>query len=452
MPFQIKGRDFLAANKNAVLADDMGLGKTLMAIEAMKTLILTSGLIICPLGVRRTWVKVLSDQYPQAIVKELTTIRSIPYPKAINIINYDIAWREPIVEALKTHWPVLIADESHFLKSIEAKRTKAILGRGGVHNFCDRRWMMTGTPVLNRPIELYPILRSLCPDTLGVFRDYYRYAYRYCAAFRDAFGFNTDGASNLKELAQLLSPIMLRRMKEDVLPQLPEIRYEKIYLEPTDKLINLTKEEEIADDTTVLSIRHAVGLLKVKPAIIHIEEVLETKPKIVVFTWHKDVAHALKDRFKTKAVLFTGEEDVTEKEEAKEAFIQDPGVRIFIGQLEAAGIGIDGLQHVCDTCIFVEMYSVPGKIKQAVDRLRRIGQEKGVLAQFLVAEDSVDEKTVDSLAAKSENIKTILSEKGGATFVYCICQVCKKSKEIEELSRANGLAVCKDCKNLLEVL
>ena len=452
MPFQIIGRDFLAMRYNAVLADDMGLGKTLMAIEAMKQLKITSALIVCPLGVRRTWVKVIQDQYPGTFVREITTPRAIPHQNSINVVNYDIVWREPLVKYTNISWPLLIADESHFLKTIESKRTKSLLGRQGIYNLCQRRWMMTGTPILNKPIELYPILRSLFPERLGVFQTYYRYAYRFCAGHRDTYGFNADGASNLGELAKILGPVMLRRMKEEVLDQLPEIQYEKIYLDPTNKLNELVEKENRADMTEVKSIRQAVGLLKIAPAITHIEEVLQTKAKIVAFTWHKVVAHGLKDHFKDRAVLFTGEESVDAKETAKQSFIENPKVQVFIGQLEAAGMGIDGLQHVCDTCIFVEMYGVPGKIKQAVDRLRRIGQEKGVLAQFLIAENSVDEKTVDALVAKSTNIKTILQDKGGVKFVQCRCAICKKPKEVSELKRVDEMSVCKHCEKLLEVL
>lgn len=452
-PFQIIGRDFLSMNRNVLLADDCGLGKTLMAIEALKQLKTENALVICPLGVRRTWFKVIQNQYPGAFIKELQSVHSFPDVKAINIVNYDIVWRKPLVERLKLHWKVLICDESHYLKNIESKRTKALLGRDGLYSRCEYRWMMTGTPILNRPIELYAILRSLCPEKMGDFRDYYKYAYKFCAAHRDTFGFNTDGASNLPELAQILGPFMLRRMKEDVLAQLPPIQYEKIYLDPTDMLVDLTNKEKRLEETPeVKSIRRSIGILKIKPAILHIEDLLLTKDKIVAFTWHKDVAHGLKDHFKTRAVVFTGEENVAEKETAKAAFISSPDVQVFIGQLETAGIGIDGLQEVCDCCVFVEMFGVPGKIKQAVDRLRRIGQDRSVLAQFLIVEDSVDEKIVDTLIDKSKNIKIILNEKGGPQFVTFICSMCKKVFEMAELKRLAGLSVCKRCKKLLEDL
>jgi SWI/SNF-related matrix-associated actin-dependent regulator 1 of chromatin subfamily A len=312
--------------------------------------------------------------------------------------------------------------------------------------------MMTGTPILNKPIELYPILRSLFPERMGAFTDYYRYAFRFCAAFKDVFGFNVDGASNLTELSQILGPVMLRRMKEEVLEQLPEIVYEKIYLDPSDKLNGLVNKEQKAEVTEAGSIRQAIGLLKIKPAITHLEDILTVKNKVVAFTWHKAVAQGLKDHFKERAVLFTGEESTDAKEKAKEDFITKSTVEVFIGQLEAAGVGIDGLQHVCDTCVFVEMYSVPGKIKQAVDRLRRIGQERGVLAQFLIAENSVDEKTVDSLVEKSSNIKTILQEKGETQFVKCRCAICRRPKEVSELKRVDDQSICKTCEILSEVL
>ena len=451
-PFQELGRDFLALRANAILADDMGLGKTLQAIEAMKMLNIQRGVILCPLGVRRTWLKTLRDQHPTAFLKEITSPGIVPEQNAINIINYDIVWREPLIKELKQlRFPVLICDESHFLKSIDAKRTKYVLGKGGIYNGCQRRWMMTGTPVLNRPIELYPVLRSICPEKLGDFQDYYKYAYKFCAAYQDTFGFNTSGASNLKELANILAPFMLRRMKEEVLPDLPSITYEKIYLDPTAKIVSLSKQEK-EDMAAAPSIRQAIGLLKVKPAIVHIEELLATKNKILVYTWHKAVYHALHDHFGKKSVLFTGEESIDAKEKAKEDFIKDPNIKVFIGQLDAVGVGTDGLQEVCDTCLFVELYDVPGKIKQACDRLRRIGQDQKVLAQFLVVEESVDEDIVNHLVDKSKNINVILKEGKEVCFVTTHCAVCRGQKEMKELKRVAGLSVCKDCRPKLECI
>jgi SNF2 family DNA or RNA helicase len=429
------------SHKNAILADDMGLGKTLQAIEAAKEMQFRNGLIISPLQVRHTWCKVLRDQHPTCFIKELNSVNSIPDASSFNVINYDIAWRTEMFKKLRDMaWDVLIADEAHYLKSHDSNRTRAILGRGGIYKMCAYRWMLTGTPVQNRPIELYPILRSLCPEEMGKFRDYYQYAYRYCGGYQSPFGFNVAGATRLDELATLLKNIMLRRTKEEVLPELPGLTFEKIYLDPTNKLRKIIDQETKTHiDEEVKSLRRALGLVKTAQAIKHIEDVVEMKGKVVVYTYHREVALEFQKYFGRKAVSFTGDQTLKEKGENLEKFISSPDIPVFIGQIDTAGTGLDGLQSVCDTCVFVEMSYVPGKILQAIDRLRRIGQHRPVLAQFLVAEGSMDEELVD----ESKEFR----------FVGAKCAVCQKAQELRNLKRVAGLTVCKDgsCETQLEV-
>lgn len=455
-PFQETGRDFLANRQNAILGDDMGLGKTVQAIEAAKANGISAGIIVCPLAVRRSWVKNLRSQYPSAFIREITSPQIPPDTRAFNIVNYDIVWREPLVKQLKLkQWPLLICDEAHFLKTKESKRTKALIMRNGLYNNCAQRWMLTGTPILNRPEELYPILRALCPEVLGVYADFYRYAYQFCGAYQDTFGFNTSGASHLDQLANMLGGVMLRRMKDQVLKDLPPITYEKVYLDPTDKLLTLCKKEKQAQETLIgeiSSLRRALGVLKVAPAIAHLEDLLTVKDKVTVFAWHTDVIEGLKEHFGDKAVVYTGAESAKEKEDAINVFTKRPEVKLFVGQLKAAGVGIDGLQEVCDVCVFVEMSYVPGELIQAIDRLRRIGQARSVLAQFLVVEESMDEDLVDGLTKKAGNIKTVMKEDSDGKFIMSKCAVCGGLHEFAKLKPAAGMAVCKTCYSQMECL
>jgi SWI/SNF-related matrix-associated actin-dependent regulator 1 of chromatin subfamily A len=288
---------------------------------------------------------------------------------------------------------------------------------------------------------------------LGIYSDFYRYAYRFCGGFQDVFGFNVSGASHLDELSKLLKPVMLRRLKEEVLSDLPEVTYDKVYLEPTSKLLSLSRQEKAEQDKQIgetSSLRRMLGVLKAEAAIDHLEDLLETKSKIVVFTWHHEVVDTLMDHFKNRAVAYTGRQDAKKKEEAKDDFLKRDEVKLFVGNIDAAGIGVDGLQEVCDVCVFVELSHVPGIIKQAVDRLRRIGQARPVLAQFLVVEDSMDEDFVNSLTTKSKNINVILQERREVNFIGVKCSVCGSPKEMKEIRRAAGLPVCAKCEKLME--
>lgn len=460
--FQKYGCNWLCSRSDAILADDMGLGKTLQVLEAIRKLHIESGLIVTPQSIRRSWVKRIREQIPEAFIKEMVTSKCIPDPMAFNVINYDIVWREPIFSLLRRYeWPVLVCDEFHFCKNIESKRTKAIFGRGGIHKNSRRRWMVSGTPLLNRPIELYPVLRSLFPVQLGEYRSYYSYAFKFCAAFKSEYGFDTSGASNLQDLARILAPVMLRRTKQEVMRDLPAVTYDKIYLDPTDQLIKLIEAEKKEFDARALigevsSVHRALGILKAHTAVKHLQDLLQDVDKVVVFIWHKDVARIISDAFPEESVLYTGAQSTKDKDDALHKFITSPKTRIFIGNVKSAGFGVDGLQRVCDTCVFVEMSYVPKEMEQAIDRLNRIGQDNPVQVQFLVAENSVDEQTINKITEKAKNINTILNERGDrhAQFVATKCGICNSVIEIEKLKRIEILkkSVCQKCKKEMECL
>lgn len=463
-PFQEIGRDFLVLRPNAILADDPGLGKTYEVIEAWKKLGLSQGIVVCPQSIRRSWVKRIREQMPLAFIKEITSPKIVPEEMAFNVVNYDIVWKEPLItELLRGTWQVLVCDESHFLKNMDAKRTKKILGKKGIYNRCERRWMVTGSPVLNRPIELYPILRSLFPTFLGKHIGYYDFAFKFCAGHQGAFGFDATGASCLPELAALLHPLMLRRMKTDVLTELPAVTYDKVYLDPSDKLIALTERE--AEEVRVgerigeiSSVRRALGVIKATAAVNHLRDMLEERKKIVVFLWHTDVAEIIAAAFPGKCVRHTGAESVTEKEQNTHRFMNDPGVKLFLANIKSTGFGVDGLQEVCDTAVFVEMSYVPEEIKQCIDRLNRMGQKSPVQVQFLIAENSVDERTITTIAEKAQNINTIMGERRNertertTEFVATKCKVCGTQTEMTELKRVLNLSVCPKCRKNMECL
>jgi len=329
--------------------------------------------------------------------------------------------------------------------------------------------MVTGTPVLNRPVELYPILRSLFPTFLGKYINYYDFAYKFCAGHQGAFGFDATGASCLPELAAILSPLMLRRMKSDVLKELPSVTYDKIYLDPSDKLIALTemanKEFDVGHEIgEVSSIHRAIGIIKATAAINHIREMLDTKSKVLVFLWHSDVCNMIAEAFPGKCVRHTGAESATEKERSVRRFINDSDVQLFLGNIKSTGYGVDGLQEVCDTAIFVEMSYVPKELEQCIDRLSRMGQKNPVQVQFLVAENSIDERVIGTLAEKAKNINTIMGDrkdgvtneikktKEGIEFVATTCQMCKRPTEMTELKRVLKLSVCPTCRKIMECL
>jgi SWI/SNF-related matrix-associated actin-dependent regulator of chromatin subfamily A-like protein 1 len=417
-PFQRQGVDWLKSKSKALLADACGLGKTVQAIVAIKELGEISALVICPATVKYNWEREFKIWHPDLSVWVVNGSEKIANSNVV-IINYDLIYRKSIMpQLLKRKYNVLICDEGHYLKNARAKRTKAVYSKNGLADSARRVWLLTGTPILNRPVELYSTLRKLTPDKLGKYADYITYTKQFCGAFESRWGWDTRGASNLEELSGLLSGFMLRREKKDVLKQLPDKTLQKIVFPITDKTTKeVVDREKKAHETkeTVLGdyskIRAELGVKKLPLILEHIETLLEEKEKLVVFAHHRAVLEAIRDKFAKEAgaVLLYGGLTARQKQDIINKFVEDKSCRLFIGQIDAAGTGVDGLQKVCDTIVFAETSWVPGQINQAIDRCHRIGQDNKVLIQFLVVKGSVDDDILESVFRKSKTIKKLIT-------------------------------------------
>lgn len=378
--FQEEGVKFLAYRYHALLADEPGLGKTLQAIAAVERLGLEKVLVVCPASVRLGWAQELEECLPAGI-------------RGWQIISYQGAFNGRILAELDESYDAIILDESHFLKTVEAKRTQAIFGKIGLARRAKYIWLLSGTPVLNRPRELYPMLRVLHPDF--ALMSFTAYANKYCAAFFDGYGLNTKGASNLRELSDKLRGFMMRRTKTDVLPELPSKIVSRTPLDVSDADLQEVRAEEalisdrpskissVAEDFSQLGdlsrLLHLTGRSKVRAACEFIEELLELTDKIVVFVRHRDVIENLELRLRQRRfdpVVYHGGMSDVQKKTAVTKFGTDTGTRVFIGQIQAAGTGINGLQGVCNTVVFAELSWVPGETSQAIDRVHRIGQKR----------------------------------------------------------------------------
>jgi SNF2 family DNA or RNA helicase len=246
LPFQKIGVDFLLSRngfkhrKAKLLADDMGLGKTIQALAAASELGRRSNtriLILCPHSVRANWASECSDMLPGKPVQILKGIESAQdstlESAEILICNYEIFFKylsliksNFLFKNLESGYNIFVVDEAQYLKGVTSKRTLSVLGKDGILTEMQYIWFLTGTPVPNRPIEFYPILYAAAVDVIKDYKSYEAFAYRYCAAYRDEYNeLNASGASNIEELNAALnaSGFMLRRMKEEVLADLPEL-------------------------------------------------------------------------------------------------------------------------------------------------------------------------------------------------------------------------------------
>lgn len=421
-PYQKAGVAFLCERPNVLLADDMGLGKTAQTI----TLVNASPeirlvLVICPAGVKYVWEREFSKWNTRlelsAVIAGSGKLLEDP-GLGVVIVNYDQLRK--FHPQLSSHpWDLVILDEAHYVKNLAAQRTKlARLLAGNAR----RKILLTGTPLLNRPAELWPLLNLLDAKAWGKF---FPFAQRYCDAHRNDFGWDYSGASNLEELNDRLrtSGIMLRRTKTQVLPQLPKISRQIVPISPTgstDLLDDMTEEVEsliqgnfrniagIPFDQ-MSAIRHETGVLKWPAALQFVQESAEASPgKIVLFAHHSLVLEALSAGLGPSSVLVTGKTSQKARIKAIDAFQNNADVRFFIGSIHAMGVGITLTAGT--RAIFVEQDWTPAVLEQAEARLHRIGQTSNVLAQYLVVRNSIDEKIMSLVVSKMEVIEETLKE------------------------------------------
>jgi SWI/SNF-related matrix-associated actin-dependent regulator 1 of chromatin subfamily A len=414
-PFQRAGVEFLASRSAALLADEMGTGKTIQIAGLLNLLRPRKVLIVVSASMKIIWAlelrKWLVDtQIPIMILKGQTKPLDLPHD-GIWIVNYELLGRfrpEIVSEPLD----LMVLDEAHYIKTRTSARTKL------AHLFsrcAKRKILLTGTPLLARPAELWSLLHFLAPAD---WPNFYRFAHRYCAPVRTEWGTDYSGASNLEELnARLRSRLMMRRLKADVLAQLPPLTRALVPLSISgNQALNEAVESAGYDPFNlppglsgsdipfdcIARIRHELGQLKVKPAIEFIREQTEGyESKLVIFAHHRivltQIAAALPG-----AVLVTGETPLADRTAAIERFSNDPSTRFFVASIHAMGVGVT--LSAASQAIFVEQDWTPGILRQAEDRLHRIGQQQSVLIQYLVVPDSIDVNIMRTVIAKMEVI------------------------------------------------
>jgi SWI/SNF-related matrix-associated actin-dependent regulator 1 of chromatin subfamily A len=432
--YQKEGVRFILERPGTLLADDTGTGKSRQAIEVINTLpTLQRILIVCPATVRIHWRRELEKWLSRPLSIGVAGVDDVPdvVLARVNVlvINYDrlVQYRELLESRV---WGLAIYDEVHLLKTIEAKRSQVALKIQAA-----KRLALSGTPLPNRPIELYGILAWLNP-TLWPPKDRFRFALRYCGAVQTHFGWDLSGSSHLNELRERLrSTVMLRRTKQEVLPFLPAKSRTIVELFPEANLQALLEEEwtafrqfEATGATAesysakvkalkpvrlkarehLARIRHKTALEKVPLCAEFITEALRTgSEKIIAFGHHRDVIAELDKRLgRFSPVQVIGGMTPLQRQKAIDQFQRDPVCRVFLGNIKAAGVGID-LSH-CSHVVFVELDWVPGNVTQAEDRAWRIGTHTSVLVQHLVLAGSLDAVMVRTLIAKQSVLSEIL--------------------------------------------
>jgi SNF2 family DNA or RNA helicase len=409
-PFQYVGVQFAElAGGRVLIGDDMGIGKTIQAIAYMAlNQDKLPALVVCPAGVKMNWVKECRKWLPSLTTEPIKGRGKSPLPKAdILVANYDImAGREPQLK--ERMFNIVVCDESHYLKNSKAKRTEATLA---VASDSEAVLCLSGTAVTNRPSEFFTTLNLLRPMEFPYYR---AFSERYCDAYQGDFGWISDGASNTDELHARTRDFTIRRLKSEVLTELPDKVRTIVPVEMTTKMtkeyttfFRSWKETHISmlDHGSVepgyvlnmlTSLRHEAGRMKVPIAVDWIREYrAQTGKPLVVFAHHKDVqrgiAHALREdkEHQWRIGGITGGMSPEVREKQVEMF-QAGHFDVIICSTLAAKEGIT--LTAADTTLFVEREWVPGWEEQAEDRVNRIGQEsQSISATYLSLSGTIDE-------------------------------------------------------------
>lgn len=446
LPYQRAGIAFASKRPSSLIADEMGLGKTIQAIGvANADFSVSKILVICPASLKLNWKRELEKWLTRPLDIGVADARNWPNTDVV-IVNYDVL-KKLHSQLRAAEWDLMIVDEAHYIKNAKAQRSKEVLGGGkGTRKVepikAKRRVFLTGTPIVNRPIELWPLAHSLDPNE---FDNFFGYAKRYSNATHNGFGWDFSGASNLDELQdRLRSTIMVRRLKKDVLTELPAkvrqvielpangmtraIAAERAKWEASkeklaelraavelakasdnpadyDNAVEALRDAEKAEFTEMARLRHETARAKVPYVIEHIRDAMDGG-KVVVMAHHVDVVEAIQREFQDCSVAVTGGVAIEDRQAAVDAFQNDPRVTLFIGNIQAAGVGLTltASSHV----IFAELDWVPGNVTQAEDRCHRIGQHDSVLVQHLVLEGSIDAHLAKTIVRKQNVIDQAL--------------------------------------------
>ena len=421
----------LDAGKHGLLADEPGVGKTAQALLIMHNRpAWTRVLVVCPASLRYNWRREAATWAPRRLVKlwpEEALDESDPGPTLMiaaytQLAKMPASWR----------WHLLVIDEAHYCKTPEALRTQ--LARLAADR-AQRRLLLTGTPLENRHKELWPLLRLTDPEVwdppglamgrpvgAGHGAGYRAFLARYCGlrqakrkrtnpdgsiwwqSYEDDRG-STRGAELFAKIQS--SGAMLRRRKADVLKELPPKIRELIVLEPPEAARGTVEAEHAAFRATGLDYaaglenlhkatlvfedwaraRKAVAEAKAPLVVEHVQRLLESVDKVLVFGYHRAMVSALVDAFTLdECVSVHGGTPEELRDVAVQRFQTDPATRVFVGSLGAAGVGIT--LTAASVVVFAE---IDGKDpRQAEDRAHRVGLDHSLLVQTLVFDWSVD--------------------------------------------------------------
>ncbi len=440
LPFQPSAANFALSRNRSYLALDPGLGKTIIAAMIANALaddnyhkrafvfIVPTFLALNTQEELNKWLvsTQLKRDLESCIYKSkanywVTRPRILIVPDSV--IADPLGDHETLYHALdmitkRDGEATLFVDEAHRYKSIDAQRTHGLYR---ISQHFKRVVFLSGTPMPNRPMELYAILSRFAPETID-FKSQRGFGMRYCAPRYNGFGYDFKGASNVQELFKSVrGTFMLRLRKRDVLKNLPPKTEELIFL-AENLPAKITKVEramlakhspqdlmrgKIFGSDVMSTYRHNLGLAKVPLALAFIKDLLDNSDEaVLVFGEHTEVIARLeKGLAKYKPLVITGKTPKEKRQGIVKTFQATAKHRVFLGNKKACGVGFTLTK--ASRVIHVEPGWVPGDDDQASDRAHRIGQKDHVFVQNLVFKNSFDRTVIESNLRKRQSINLL---------------------------------------------
>jgi SWI/SNF-related matrix-associated actin-dependent regulator 1 of chromatin subfamily A len=436
---QEEGIKFLLSRDECIMADDMGLAKTLQAIIAALETNFDKILVICPSSLKINWQREIGIYTNDSIIIVGRKWQTAKF----TIINFDILKNFHTVENKKDNneikelnrqivnskFDLIIVDEAHNLKNNKSIRGE-IVADLSINFGIKKIWLLTGTPVANRPMDFFNLLRII---KAPIADDWHFFAKRYCDGkkfFKILKNgkkkqiFLTNGASNLDELNQKTKNFIIRRLKEDVLDmpekmitpvyhQLSEKgwkEYDMLWDEYLEKRKKEKKKGAIDRDLVELGLlRKFIAMEAIPHTIEIVENAIESGSKVIIFTNFNDELNELADYFGKLCVCHNGSMNNTEKQYSVDSFQNNPNIKVFIGNIKSAGVGIT--LTASNIVVFNSFDWVTGNNEQCEDRAHRLGQRNNVTIYYQLFEDTVSIRMWGVLKNKKEIISTIIGDK-----------------------------------------
>lgn len=390
---QQQALDYFKPRRGILLGDDMRTGKTLASMMAHDP---KRGplVIVAPLSTRAVWFGWLKRVFPDLPIAKCIGRKIDPallkYP--IVFIHYDLIKDWQVLMPIGT----LIFDEGQAIMNSKTLRSKAA---AILASRAEKVIVATGTPIWDRPKDLWNIVSMLAPAAWG---SYYDFGNRYGAPVQTAYGVDFPGISNADELRLRLSEVMIRRLWKDVQSDLPATTRNIVVAEvddvtrrKLDVLAGKLKSERTNTAGNLATYRRQLCSVKLRAVLERAKKDLAGGDPLVIWTWHKDFADEITQAFDGQARMITGDIPPVKRDAIMDAWRQTAN-GVLVSTMPVAQVGID-LSHA-PNAIFAELDYVPAIIAQA--EMRTYDPKRPMNITFVVADHVVDQRIMKSLIAK----------------------------------------------------